>query len=208
MSSKDKGNSKAGGGSGDDDSIRSASRHKPIYDADSINRAIEKAIKDENFLNNTITLLNGLKFPAFKRNIIDYVTKVSSDPDIIALFESLDDYIEFKNSYHIRKAIEENDPKKKKMYQITDKTREQPNVKTRDTTTKTSSIKEREAVSESEERKDYPEVTPTAMSDFICSKCGKSFQNQDDLVHHRHFERGERGGEEIEGIEEKRKSMN
>jgi hypothetical protein len=40
-----------------------------------------------------------------------------------------------------------------------------------------------------EERKDYPEVTPTAMSLFICKLCGKDFQNQDDLEHHKYFER-------------------
>ena len=54
---------------------------------------------------------------------------------------------------------------------------------------RSSSIKEREAVNnKSEERKDYPEVTPTAMSEYICNICGKSFQNNDDLIHHQHFE--------------------
>ena len=51
-------------------------------------------------------------------------------------------------------------------------------------------MKESEAVNPSEERKDYPEVTPTAMSVFVCSMCGKPFQNQDDLVRHRRFEVG------------------
>jgi hypothetical protein len=39
-----------------------------------------------------------------------------------------------------------------------------------------------------EERKDYPEVTPGAMSNFICNICGKPFQNQNDLVIHQRFE--------------------
>ena len=43
---------------------------------------------------------------------------------------------------------------------------------------------------------DYPEVTPTAMSEYICTMCGKSFQTRDDLVHHQDFERGN----EREGI--------
>jgi hypothetical protein len=123
-----------------------------------------------------------------------------ADSDIVvSLFESLDGYIEFRDLYHVQKVLEENLPQKKTRYQITDKAREHPNVRTRytnNTITNTSrgsrskSTKELEAVNEAEERKDYPEVTPTAMRDFICSKCGKSFQNQDDLVHHKNFERG------------------
>ena len=75
---------------------------------------------------------------------------------------------------------------------MTDNTRESPDVRVRQTSAD-SSIKDREAVNESEERKDYPEVTPTAMSNFTCDKCGKEFQNQQDLVHHREFESGTSG---------------
>jgi hypothetical protein len=71
--------------------------------------------------------------------------------------------------------------------QITDKVGEHPKFRTRDTS-KGRSIKEMEAVNRNEERKDYPEVTPTAMSNFICDFCGKNFQNQHDLVHHQRFE--------------------
>jgi hypothetical protein len=37
-------------------------------------------------------------------------------------------------------------------------------------------------------RKDYPEVIPTTMSNFVCDRCGKQFQNQQDLAYHRQFE--------------------
>ncbi|MFL6355566.1 MAG: hypothetical protein ACJ71J_11365 [Nitrososphaeraceae archaeon] len=57
-----------------------------------------------------------------------------------------------------------------------------------------------------EERKDYPEVTPKAMSDFICAVCGKSFQNQDDLIHHREFERALR--KEEEDVKDMEQAMN
>jgi hypothetical protein len=89
----------------------------------------------------------------------------------------------------VQKAFEENIPSKKKDYQITDNTRENPDVRIRKTDAD-ASIKDREAISEREERKDYPEVTPTAMSNFVCDNCGKEFQNQQDLVHHRQFESG------------------
>jgi hypothetical protein len=96
----------------------------------------------------------------------------------------------YKDLYHVRKSIEQNIPKKKLNNQISDQKRQNPDVRTRETRSN-KSIKDREAINSSEERKDYPEVTPTAMSVFICSMCGKEFQNQDDLVHHRQFERGE-----------------
>ena len=175
--------------------ISSSSAHKPAHNSDSINRALERAISDEQFLNSAIKLLlkdddrRRMQFPAFKKNILDHVRGITKDTDIISLFESLDGYIKFKDAYHVQKALEENIPAKKTAHQITDKTREHPNARTRNNTDSSrSSIKEREAVNKSEERKDYPEVTPTAMSEYICNICGKSFQNNDDLIHHQHFE--------------------
>ena len=173
--------------------ISSSSAHKPAHNSDSINRALERAISDEQFLNSAIKLLlkdddrRRMQFPAFKKNILDHVRGITKDTDIISLFESLDGYIKFKDAYHVQKALEENIPAKKTAHQITDKTREHLNARTRNNTD-SRSIKEREAVNKSEERKDYPEVTPTAMSEYICNICGKSFQNNDDLIHHQHFE--------------------
>jgi hypothetical protein len=168
---------------------------------------LERAIKDDKFVSNAIKLLNGIHFPAFKNNIVDYVRSiVTTDKDMISLFESLNGYIKYKDPYHVQKALEENIPAKKKEYQITDKTREKPVVRTRNTTAD-KSIKEREAVNKYEERKNYPEVTPTATSNFICSICGKSFQNQDELVHHRNFERGETKEGAVKDIEKSIKNQ-
>ena len=171
-----------------------ASKHVPAYDATRINRVLERAARNPDFVNRAIAQLEGLTFPAFKHNIIDHVRSINThndekQDDIIALFESLDGYIHFRDPYHVQKAFEENIPSKKKDYQITDKTRESPDVRIRQTDAD-ASIKDREAISEREERKDYPEVTPTAMSNFVCDNCGKEFQNQQDLVHHRQFESG------------------
>ena len=173
-------------------------RHSSEADTNSINRAIEKASKDPSFINIAISLIKEMRFPAYKKDIIKQAKCVAStstsstttdtDSDtIIALFESLNGYVQYKDPYHVQKALEENNPEKKKIYQITDSTREQPTVRTHPTTTD-ASIKEREAVNKNEERKDYPEVPPSAMSNFICSKCGKPFQNQNDLIQHQRFE--------------------
>jgi hypothetical protein len=175
-----------------------AAKHTPTHDATRTNRAVEKAARNPEFVNRALVQLAGLTFPAFKHNIIDHVKSIkthdnnNNNDDIIALFESLDGYIQFRDPYHVQKAFEENIPAKKRDYEMTDKTREGPNVRTRQTNAD-ASIKDREAVNEREERKDYPEVTPTAMSNFICDKCGKEFQNQQDLVHHREFESGTSG---------------
>jgi hypothetical protein len=172
-----------------------AAKHVPAYDAMRINRVVERAARNPDFVNRAVAQLTGLTFPAFKHNIIDHVRSINihdddeEQDDIVALFESLDGYIQFRDPYHVQKAIEENIPSKKKDYQITDNTRESPDVRIRQTDAD-ASIKDREAISEREERKDYPEVTPTAMSNFICDNCGKAFQNQQDLVRHRQFESG------------------
>ena len=62
---------------------------------------------------------------------------------------------------------------------------------------RTASIKNTLAINESEERKDFLEITPTAMSEFICKKCGKTFQNHDDLIRHMSFEERKEKGREI-----------
>ncbi|MDQ3872198.1 MAG: hypothetical protein M3258_01125 [Thermoproteota archaeon] len=167
-----------------------AAKHMPEYDASRINRAIEKASRDPNFVSQAVAKLAEFKFPAFKRNIIDYIKSINVDEDVVSLFESLNGYIQFRDQYHVQKALEENVPAKKKDYQITDKTREGPHARIRQTTAD-ASIKHRETGNDREERKDYPEVTPTSMSNFVCDRCGKNFQNQQDLVHHKQFESGQ-----------------
>src|SRR5919106_5047709 len=184
----------------DKNSSNLASKHKSAYNAPSLNYALEKAIKYEGFLNNAMETIKLVKFPAYKRDIINYLKNTNNQKgeDILPLFETLDGYIMYNDLYHVRKSIEQNIPVKKLKHQISDHKRSNLNVRIRETRSN-KSIKEREAVNPKEERKDYPEVTHTAMSLFICKLCGKDFQNQDDLEHHKHFER------QIERHDEKRK---
>ncbi len=167
-----------------------SSKHVSSFNTVSINQAVERAIKDDKFINEAIKSIESLKFPAYKNDIIYHLKNENADKEIVSLFESLDGYIQYKDTYHVRKSIDQNIPKKKLSNQIRDQKRQNLDVRIRETKSK-KSIKDREAINPSEERKDYPEVTPTAMSVFICSLCGKEFQNQDDLVHHKQFERGE-----------------
>jgi hypothetical protein len=106
---------------------------------------------------------------------------------VISLFETLNGYREFKDQYQIQKAFEINIPKKKTTNQISETTQKNPKGRTRSKTFD-QSTKDSEVINESEERNDYPEVPPSAMSNFVCDKCGKPFQNQNDLYQHRRFE--------------------
>ena len=81
----------------------SSTKHEPTYDTKLINRAIEKGSRDANFLGYAASLLAEMQFPAFKNNILEYVHQVTSDKNVIALFESLDGYIKFKDLYHVKK---------------------------------------------------------------------------------------------------------
>jgi hypothetical protein len=170
-----------------------SSKHISTFDTDLINQALDRAIKDDKFVNEAIKSIESVKFPAYKNDILHYlkIENENADKEIVSLFESLDGYIQYKDTYHVRKSIEQNIPKRKLNNQISDQKRQNLDVRTRETRSN-KSVKDREAVNVSEERKDYPEITPTAMSVFICSMCGKEFQNQDDLVHHRQFEGGEK----------------
>jgi hypothetical protein len=173
----------------------SSVRHNPEFDTDSINRAVEGASKGDRLIEEAMNLVKGLSFPAFKRDIVNYAksdSSSSSKPELLALFESLNGYIQYKDMYHLRKALEENNSEKKKDYQITQPAREQPTEPFRsaainDVTSKNESRPQRE------ERRDYTQVPPSAMSNFICNNCGKQFQNQNDLIQHQRFEGSKSG---------------
>ena len=171
-----------------DDDIR-AVRHSPEFDTESINRAVESASENDLFIQKAINLTKDLSFPALKRDIVNHVKGNSSsvDPEFVALFESLDGYIEYKDTYHLRKALEQNNSEMKKTNQITGPARAHPTEPSRSSSTSYVATKS-ESGSHRGERTDYAEVSPSAMSNFICRNCGKQFQNQNDLIQHQQFE--------------------
>lgn len=173
------------------DSIRSDT-HRSTFDTERINRAIERvATGDEQFKSETVDMLRDLQFPAFKHKMLEHVMKKTKDPDTIGLVESLDGYIAFKDTYHVRTAIEGNGEQYKLSHRISDETRARPNFNVRPVMPG-QSIKEKEVVRKEEEREDYPEIPPTTPKDYVCGVCGKSFLTRDDLVHHQRFETGTR----------------
>ena len=79
----------------------------------------------------------------------------------------------YRDHYQVKKAIEQNNPKAKNERQVTDETRTNLDVK---------------KVDSAHKRKDYPEVPATAMKEYVCDLCGKTFESKDDLIHHQEFE--------------------
>jgi hypothetical protein len=148
-------------------------RHLSTVDTESVNESIERASKDRTFISNAVDQLEGLRFPAYKVELIDYVKKKSSQNDVISLFQSLTDDRLYKDLYHVRKALEQNNPDAKQDNQISDTTRKNLTVS---------------KVDPSHKRKDYSQVPATAPKEFVCQLCGKTFQTRDDLVHHQQFE--------------------
>jgi hypothetical protein len=167
-------------------------RHLPESDAATINRAVERAVEKPSLIDYTIGHLSDLKFPADRKDIVAYAKDMGAEEQVMQLLENLDGYIQYRDLYHVKNALEANLPQSKEKVQMTEETRTRPNFRVRETTTG-ESIKQREAVSEKEERKDYPEVTPTAAKEFICSRCGKDFPSPDDLLKHEQFESGAAG---------------
>jgi hypothetical protein len=146
---------------------------KNTIDTNAINRAVERASKDRNFISDAVEQLNGLAFPTYKQEIINFVKRSSSDRDFLPLFETLNGSILYRDQYQIRKAFEQNNPAAKQVHQMSEQTRTNLKVPKAEPDHK---------------RKDYPEVPATAMREYVCDLCGKTFQTRDDLIHHQKFE--------------------
>ena len=147
--------------------------HISSVDSASVNKAVERASKDRNFILNAVEQLDGLKFPAYKTQIMDFLKKNSARYELLSLFETLNGTIVYRDQYHVKKAIEQNNSQAKQDNQITDETRTNLEV---------------EKVNSTHKRKDYPQVPATATKEYICDLCGKSYQSRDDLIHHQEFE--------------------
>ena len=147
-------------------------RHRS-KDRTSVHDAVLRASKDRNFISTVVAQLDALQFPVFKYQILEFIKKVSTDGEVIALLESLNDSVSYRSKDDIRNALEQENPEAKQQNQISDDTRKNLNVQHVDTAQK---------------RKDYPETPATAMKIYICDLCGKEFQSRDQLKDNEEFE--------------------
>jgi hypothetical protein len=49
--------------------------HSSRFDTNALNRAIENASRDPNFINKSIQLLSRMQFPAYKNDILKYIRR-------------------------------------------------------------------------------------------------------------------------------------
>lgn len=148
-------------------------RHAPTADTDSLNKASREANRDVSFVAETVDQLKGLKFPAYKNDMIEFMRQTSSPQKNISLVRTLTDAKLYHSLYQVKQALEQENPTAKQNVQISDETRNNLAI------TKSDS---------SHTRKDYTEVPATAQVNYTCQLCGKLFQTRDDLLHHQAFE--------------------
>lgn len=85
-------------------------RHVAESDAKSINQAVEKASKDRTFILKAVEQLDGLAFPAYKHQIMIHLKRRSANSETLNLYESLSGTMLYRDQYHIKTALEQNNP--------------------------------------------------------------------------------------------------
>jgi hypothetical protein len=143
--------------------------HHSQLDSDLLNQSVEKAINDPKFLISSLSLLEDMRFPSYKDKIINHVKKISNDENIIALFNTLSDSLEYKDITHIKNIIQSNIPAK-------------------NSPSKTKNPHELNVNPITSEKNITPDEKNDSMRQYICNTCGKPFLTREDLSIHQNFE--------------------
>lgn len=98
--------------------------------------------------------LIGLKFPAYKSQIMDFLKKNSANHEMISLFETLNGNVVYRAQYRVKKAIKQkNNSQATQENQITDERRTNLEV---------------EKVNPAHKREEYPQVLqPPQRNTFV-----------------------------------------
>jgi hypothetical protein len=142
--------------------------HHSQLDSDLLNQSVEKAISDRKFLTSSLSLLKDIKFPTYKYKIINHVKKLTNHENIIALFNTLSDSLEYKDIIHIKNILQSNIPAKNSP----SKTKNHPFPLERDLSTGNQN----------------DSISNDSMRHYVCNKCGKPFLTREDLSIHQAFE--------------------
>ena len=151
-----------------------ASHHTSEFDSNLLNKAMEKAINNKDFLNSSLNLIKDINFPTFKTKIINAVKNSTNDLTTIALFYTLSDTLEYRDITQIKNILESNIPAKNSAHNT--KTPDKLNVNPLSSPQKMSNVKEKDPLSSD------------SMREYTCNKCGKPFFTREDLRIHQEFE--------------------
>ena len=161
----------------DDEKTRVYSSYKNSqFDSVLLNEALQKGIKDKEFISSSLNLLKNAKFPLYKFKIIEHVQQLTNDKITIALFQTLSDSLEYKNIEQIRNIFQGNIPAKNSPSRT--KNPEELNVNPITT-------KQNQKSPTSNNNDSVPDNT---MREYTCNKCGKPFLTREDLQRHQKFE--------------------
>ncbi len=161
----------------DDDETRVYSSYHPSqFDNALLNEAIQKGIKDKEFINSSLSLLKNAKFPIYKFKIIEHVQQLTNDKITIALFQTLSDSLEYKNIEQIRNIFQGNIPAKNSPSRTKNPEELNVNPLTTKQTQKSPTSNNNDSVSDD------------TMREYTCNKCGKPFLTREDLRIHQKFE--------------------
>ena len=143
--------------------------HHSQLDSDLLNQSVEKASSDRKFLTSSLNLLKDMKFPTYKYKIINHAKKKTNDENIIALFNTLSDSLEYKDIIHIKNILQSNIPAK-------------------NSPSKTKNPDELNVNPISREKNLATDEKNDSMRQYVCNKCGKPFLTREDLSIHQDFE--------------------
>jgi hypothetical protein len=153
-----------------------SSYHPSQFDNTLLNEAIQKAIKDKEFINSSLNLLKNAKFPIYKGKIIEHIQKLTNDKITIALFQTLSDSLEYKNIEQIRNIFQANIPAKNSP----SRTKNPEELNVNPLTTKPN---QKSPTSDNNDS-----LSNDAIQEYTCNKCGKPFLTREDLHKHQKFE--------------------
>jgi hypothetical protein len=93
-------------------------KHYSKTDTDLLNKAVQKANKDRSFVTDTLNQLKGLEFPAYKKDMIEFMRQTSATEKNMSLVRTLTDGNLYHSLYQVKKALEQENPEAKQDNQI------------------------------------------------------------------------------------------
>lgn len=173
---------------------------RPGLESRALNDSVGRAIADQDFVERVIELLKGMEFPAFKQEILDYVTEANmSEDQVLSVLNTLSGYNAYRELNQVREAIEVNRPRTRHHGNDspdTFPTQGQGEHAAEVERSRYESTPTRKHVSETKvnvapDRNQGAVMAQNPRSAAVCDLCGATFATANQLVQHKKEEKGE-----------------